>query len=91
MKKWVKTGRPVRLWATLDGAGQIVLSLRKPIVVPIMLTERRLGVYPRPGDMVFIPHLCEEGIRLWLGFVPEVGVPVRIRVPAEVLEGESKG
>lgn len=67
----------MRVWITRDERGLYYVSGLRPVVKQIGGTER-WGIYPRPGDMLWLDKLCEEGICHAFGHaVEEANVPVR--------------
>jgi hypothetical protein len=78
----------VSVYITVGDDGKAVLSGREPIVSRVMGTKRR-GLYPRPGEWLWVPGQCLEGIDHIMGFVPPPCDPVACTLSVTPLPGET--
>lgn len=83
-----RTGRGVVVYVTVGDDGKAVLSRRPPIVRRIAGTGGRRGLYPEPGELIWVPGQCLEGIDWVMGRLPVPCEPMRCRLTLEPLEGE---
>lgn len=65
-------------WLTRGGDGFYVLSSRTTIKATVAGTSR-IGLYPRPGEWLWHPHLCPDGIRRMMGSELPVGIGRRVK------------
>ena len=77
------TDRPVetqtfKLYLT-RGDSWGVLSSKPAIMHRVMATHRR-ECYPVPGEMVWLDHLCPEGMKGAFGELPPVGESVLFEI-----------
>jgi len=82
-----RTGRPLDIYLTVGDDGYGVITMLRPEIAPIRLTQRR-GVYAQPGEPILLRHLCPELVRLALGELPPPNEPWRCRLTVEVLDRE---
>ena len=71
--------RFIDVWVTLGDDGKVAISFLRPIIKPIMLCKR-MGLYPEPGEMIWIPGQCYEVAERALGRKLEVLIPLRCRL-----------
>ena len=85
----IKLNQPhqVRVFVTVGDDGKAVLSTREPIVRRVTGTKRR-GLYCQPGDWMWIPGQCMEGINYMLGFTPAPCDPILCTMTIVPLPGE---
>ena len=68
--------RTIDVWVTLGDDGKVAISFLRPVLKQIMLCERT-GIYPEPGDMIWIPGQCHEVVERVLGRKMKELVPLR--------------
>lgn len=56
----------MRLHLTRDFDGSFALSRLVPVASRVRST-RRQALYPTPGDLVWLPRLCREGVQAMFG------------------------
>ena len=68
--------RSVSVWVTLGWDTKVAISFLKPVMHIIKVSDR-IGLYPEPGEMIWIPGQCVEIAELLVGQPLQIGVPLR--------------
>lgn len=80
--------RPVECWLTLGDDDKAVISSMPPVIRRVVGTGRR-GLYPEPGEWLWLPGLCLKGIEYVFGSLPAARRPTPCRLSIQPLgEGE---
>ncbi|MFO7959007.1 MAG: hypothetical protein R6X33_18125 [Candidatus Brocadiia bacterium] len=85
MPKSAKHPETVECWLTLGDDDKAVISSMPPVIRRVVGTRRR-GLYPEPGEWLWLPGLCLEGIEHVFGGLPAACRPTPCRLSLEPLE-----
>ena len=79
MEKEEGGSRTIDVWVTLGDDGKVAISFLRPVLKPIMLCDR-IGLYPEPSEMIWIPGQCHEVVERVLGRKMDKLVPLRCQL-----------